>query len=118
MVVGREERNGFVECKDIFLFFQSFTLKYVKFCVCDMCISVFRVCVFFNTVASSPVASAKCLLVGCTKTQKRLRLPISNYCVMSILDWKQYPRWVWGEGRREVVLEVGCQNDCTQYPRW
>ena len=111
MVVGREERNGFVECKDIFLFFQSFTLKYVKFCVCDMCISVFRVCVFFNTVASSPVASAKCLLVGCTKTQKRLHLPISNYCVMSILDWKQ---WCWKLGAKTTARNTLDGSGCTE----
>ena len=53
-----------------------YTLKYAKFSVCD---SIFHVRIFSSTVAS-PIASLKCLRVGCeeTKTRKRLRSPTSG----------------------------------------
>ena len=54
---------------------------------------VFCFRVFFITVASSPIASAKCLRVGCAKTRKRSRLPSSDYGG----NWTVLEVWAIGE---------------------
>ena len=58
-----------------------YTLKYAKFSVCD---PIFRVRIFSSTVAS-PIASLKCLRVGCAKRQKR-----ENVCVHPPLEALQF----------------------------
>ena len=45
---------------------------------------VIRVRVFFITVASLPIALAKCLHVGCVKMRNRSRLPSSGVEVVKI----------------------------------
>ena len=66
----REKKPGFetlILRGDCFVYFaKALQLKCAKFSVCDS--RVFRVPVFSSKVDSLPIASPKCLRVGCAKT--------------------------------------------------
>ena len=72
------EGNGWVEFW-VCIFCQGFKLKNKRNFASVAC-RVFRFCVFSSKVVSLPIASPKCLRVGCAKTKNAKRFASAQLC--------------------------------------